>query len=189
MLCPDPRGFEFIPVRDLIDYPHSVPNKPGVYAFFLRGGTRLLEATSWFELDDRRPLSRRGHQHLYTGAADFLGERLKQHMRIGHLHNSSVRKSLLAIEYTTKALSRSGTPACEVRGQLSLTEWLRKNSTVGICFNSQPFELERMMLALHPSPLNITWRREHPYARQLSQWRCKVFPPGDSRPSHRMRRL
>lgn len=185
----DPRNFKFIPVRDLIDDPDSVPNERGVYTFFFRGGARLLQETGWFELDGRRPLSVHGHAYLYTGGAYCVGNRLKQHVRVVNIHTSSLRTTLLAIECATNAISRSGTSACRVRGQQSLTEWLRKNAIVGIQFSKTPFELERKLLAVHPSPLNIVWRRQHPFARQLSAWRCEVFPKGDSRPAHKMRKL
>ncbi|MGH6877488.1 MAG: GIY-YIG nuclease family protein [Rhizomicrobium sp.] len=182
--------FTRIPVRDLIDYPRPVrPDEPGVYAVFLRGGNHLLEATSWFEMDDRRPLSIRGHQHLYTGAGDLLHARLKQHLRIGHLNGSSVRKTLLSIQVVKRAISRSGTPQCRVFGQVSLTAWLRANAFVAVQFTKNPFDVERQILKEQPSPFNIQWRREHPYARQLTEWKCKVFPRDDPRPRRRMRRL
>jgi hypothetical protein len=186
---PDPRDFTFIPVRDLIDHAHPVPNEAGVYGFFIRGGTRLLEATGWFDLDSRRPLTVRRHQLLYVGAANWLGERLKQHMRTGHLENSSLRKTLLAIEYTTRALSRSGTPACRVRGQVTLTRWLRLNAIVGIRFTRNPFVVERHILEAHACPFNIQWRRQHAYAQALTKWKTETFPTGDSEPAHRMRKL
>jgi hypothetical protein len=189
MPAPDPRDFTFIPVRDLIDLRHPVQNKPGVYGFFLRGGTRLLEATDWFELDKRRPLTIRGHAHLYTGAADRLGDRLKQHMRIGHLENSSLRKTLLAIEVVARAISQSGTPACRVKGQVSLTTWLRANAIVGFRFTKNAFEMERQILEAHASPFNVAWRRDHAYAKQLTEWKCTVFPRGDRGPVYRMRKL
>jgi hypothetical protein len=187
MRCPDLTKFEFISVRDLIDHAHPVPDKPGCYGFFLRGGSRLLEATDWYKLDGRRPLTIRRHALLYVGAANWLGERFKQHMRIGNL--SSLRKSLLAVEYMREAISRSGTPACNVRGQCTLTRWLCGNAIIGFRFTKNAFEMERRILAAHPSPFNIAWRREHPYARQLSAWKCEVFPKGDSEPVHRMRKL
>jgi hypothetical protein len=186
---PDPRDFTFIPVRDLIDLRHPVPDKPGVYGFFLHGGTRLLELTSWFELDGRRPLTIRDHQLLYAGGALRLGERLKQHMRIGHLENSSLRKTLLAIEYARHAVSRSGTPACKVRGQISLTAWLRENAIVGIQFTRKPFVLERQILEAHACPFNVALRRETAYAKVLTRWKAETFPKDNPEVAHRMRKL
>ena len=185
----DPRRFTFVRFRDLLDGRDSLPNARGVYAFFLRGGTRILELTSWFELDGRAPPSIRGFQHMYTGAADLLGKRLQQHMRTGHLDNSTFRKTLLATQFMAGAISRSGTPSCNVRGQASLNEWLRQNAILSFQLTSKALLLERRVLEVHPSPFNITWRRDHPYARQISAWKCEVFPKGDRKRVYRIRTL
>lgn len=186
MLPVDLQHLILIPARFIVNKPHILPTGPGVYLFFLRGGSRLLAATNYAEFSSQRPLSIRGRQYLYTGAALRLAERLKQHMT-SDLTSSSLRLSLLAIERIHKAISSSGTPACNVRGEKSLSAWLSANAVVGIELTENPFERERELLATYPSPLNIALRREAPYARALSGWRQSTFPPSQPDRARRIR--
>jgi hypothetical protein len=175
MLPNELKHLKLIPYCRLADRPNDLPDDPGVYLFFLNGGTRLLEATSYFDVDGQPPLSVRGMQHVYTGAAYYLRERLKQHLGTS-VENSSLRKTLLSIEHKFQALSNSRTPGCQVKGQKTLTEWLRQNALVGIQIAQEPFARERQILERYASPFNIALRRDRPYARALSKWRCAAFP-------------
>jgi hypothetical protein len=177
-----------IPARFIVNKPHILPTGPGVYLFFLRGGTRLLAATNYCQFSSQRPLSVRSRQYLYTGAALRLAERLRQHMT-SDLTSSSLRLSLLAIERVHKGISSSGTPACNVRGEKSLSAWLCANAVVGIELNENPFERERELLATYPSPLNIALRREAPYARALSGWRQSTYPASQPDRARRIRHV
>src|SRR5690242_10706763 len=100
-----------LPAGLVFQQPAAVPMEPGAYLFFFNGGTRLLEATSYFDCDPRRPLCIEGREHLYTGAARDLRIRLRQHLE-ADLTSSSLRMTLLAIEQEKQAISRSHTPAC-----------------------------------------------------------------------------
>src|SRR5437879_5401256 len=79
------------------DFP-EIPERPGVYLFYLDGGTRLLNRTGYFDTDSRSPLARQGRTHLYTGAAHNLRLRMKQHLD-RDWRGSTFRKSLLAVEF------------------------------------------------------------------------------------------
>jgi predicted GIY-YIG superfamily endonuclease len=167
-----------IPAEILLSGETRVPEAPGVYLMFFRGGRQLLAATSYFDLDGRPTHTVRGRSHLYTGAADNLRRRLKQHM--SQINGSSLRRTLLAIELGSGAISRSETPDCAVRGELTLTRWMRSNVLVGVRLTKAPFELERRLLAAHPSPFNLALRRRQKYAKALSALRQSVFPSGDT---------
>lgn len=175
MLPDELRHLTVIPFRALIESTEQVPQRPGVYLFFLRGGTALLQATSYFEFGRRDPISLDGMTHVYTGAARFLRDRLRQHAG-SDTENSSIRKTLLSIESKFGAISNSGTPLCHVKGHLTLTSWLCENAAIAIENHSRPFARERVILNKYASPFNIAHRREDPYARALSAWRCAVFP-------------
>lgn len=165
----------FFSARKVLRDPTTVPAEPGAYLFFFKGGTRLLRATSYFDHEARAPLTVRDRQHLYTGAARDLRVRLRQHME-ADLTSSSLRMTLLAIEQKYSAISRSKTDDCTIKGERTLTRWLRGNAYIGIVAHDEPFMLERMLLEQHPSPFNIVMRRQHPYARTLSKCRQSVFP-------------
>jgi hypothetical protein len=179
MLPKDLSTLTVIPVSLILVDIERVPARAGVYLFFFHGGTRLLAATSYFNVNRRHPLSFSRHQHLYTGAAYDLRRRLKQHMSL--IESSSMRRSLLALERERKAISRSKTPGCNVKGELSLTRWLSKNALVGIELTENPFPRERQLLAQHASPLNVTFRRQEPFARSLLEMRRNAFRSWGSR--------
>lgn len=177
-----------LPARQLLRDPSKFPAAPGAYLFFFNGGTRLLEATSYFDCDPRPPVSNRGRQHLYTGAARDLRVRLRQHME-ADVTSSSLRMTLLAIEQKDRAISRSETPDCAIKGEKTLTAWLCKNAYIGLVLNEDSFKQERELLEQYPSPFNIVMRRRHPYARALSKSRQSAFPAHSPEHWRRVRHL
>lgn len=157
-----------------------VPNKPGIYMFFLRGGTEFLHSSGYFALGGEPPLDIEGYQHLYTGAGQDLRRRLHQHLHRNWI-SSSFRTSLLAVEYARQAISRSGTPHSRVVGDRSLSVWLNRNAVIGYRPTGRPFDCERELIRTHTSPLNLTLRRQHPYSRQLQVWRSQAFETATQR--------
>jgi hypothetical protein len=189
MVPSDLRHIKLIPYSTLMDRPNDIPDYPGVYLFFLNGGGRMLETTAYYDMEARRPFSLGVMTHVYTGSAMNLRERLKQHLRTG-IENSSIRKTLLTLEQIFGALSESGTPACNVKGQKTLTAWLRENAIVGYEYHREPVRRETQILKRHASPFNIAMRRHRPYAQALREWRCKAFPASEGRlPNRRLRSL
>ena len=176
MLPDELKHLKLILASTLLRDPWAAPDLPGVYLFFLSGGLRLLHSTSYFEFGGKRPLTARGRQHLYTGAAAFtLRERLQANLR-ADITSSSFCRSLLAIEHVRKAISQSGTRECWVAGERSLTKWLSENALVGIEATDDPFGREHELLNRYASPFNIALRRDQPYSRALSAWRSAAFP-------------
>jgi len=189
MVPSDLRHIKLIPYATLMDRPNDIPNYPGVYLFFLNGGGRMWEVTAYYEMETRRPFSLGVMTHVYTGSAMNLRERLKQHLGTT-IENSSIRKTLLSLEQIFGALSGSDTPACKVKGQKTLTAWLRENAIVGYEYHRDPVRRENQILKRHASPFNIAMRRGRPYARALSEWRCKAFPASAGRkPGRRLRSM
>lgn len=178
--------FRFASPLTLIKQPSSIPDESGVYLFFFRGGRRILSALSYEDPGFRPLLSLGRRTHLYTGAARNLRERLRQHIT-ADLTSSSLRLSLLAVEQSAHALSRSGTPACEVKGERTLNLWLQANATIAFELTTSPFLRERDILERCASPLNIVFRREHPFARRLSRWRQARFPAANRARARRIR--
>lgn len=154
----------------------SVQESPAVYLVFLEGGARILASARYRATDNRPRLQFDGMVHVYTGAAENVRSRLIQHFRRDS-RGSSLRKTLLAIEHATKAISSSGTPRCAVSDEPSLSEWLFRNCLVAIAHSSEPFVLEREIVKSYDSPLNITHQRRNPYAKQLMCWRKTAFSP------------
>jgi predicted GIY-YIG superfamily endonuclease len=177
MLPDELSAFSIFSAEVVVAAEERLPEQPGVYIFFVRGGNRLLRATSYYDLDGRHPLGFRRHHHLYTGAASDLRRRLKQHMAF--IAASSLRRSPFALEHYNRAISRSDTPGCMVKGERTLTEWLCRNALIGIELGEHPLERERYLLSRYASPLNLTLRRREPYARALSAMRRAAFPSSD----------
>jgi len=185
MLPDDLRQLVVIPAGLVLRHEEQIPERPGIYMFFFRGGNRLLEASRYFDFSRHRPLGFRRRQHLYTGAGHDLRRRLKQHMTF--VAASSLRRSLLALERETQAISLSKTPECEVVGEQSLTAWMCRNALIGIEIGRNPLERERALLSRYASPLNLTLRRQQPYARALTQMRLAAFPAWDDGCVERLR--
>lgn len=167
--------FSLIPANKIARNLANVPTGPGVYMFFVRGGQRLLEQTSYFDLDGRAPAALDSHIHLYTGAANDLQLRMKQHFHRDR-RSSTFRETLLAIEIARQAISKSLTPASMVTCEETLSRWLFENVIIGFRYFQRPFQLESELIEAHVSPFNITLRRTNPYARALMQWRHEAFP-------------
>lgn len=180
------RNLTLIPANKVLEDIEAIPKEPGIYLFFVHGGEQLLRATAYFDGVERELLRVLDCDHLYTGAATTtLRERLQTNLR-ADVTSSSLCRSLLAIERAHRAISESGTPGSQnVRGERSLAVWLRNNSIIGYETTSDPFRRERELLSLYSSPLNIVHRRDDPYARALSAWRCAAFPA--DRPEHARR--
>lgn len=189
MLPAELKHFTLIPAAKLTSEPGYLPDKPGVYLFFVRGGDSVLASTSYFETGGESPLRVRKHVHLYTGAARFsLVDRVLTNLH-ADVTSSSFCRSLLAIERMSRAISRSGTPDCAVVGERTLRVWLRRNALVGFEATDDPFGREHELLASFASPLNIALRRDTPHSRVLSEWRCTVFPPDQPQEARRIRYL
>lgn len=190
MLPDELKNLAFLSAHDIFRCPEDVPAYAGVYLVFLRGGLRILQATSYFDTAEEMPLSIRDHDHLYTGAASNLRDRLEQHMR-RDIRSSSLRKTLLAIEHQQRAISGCGRHMRRIVNEESLTEWMCCNAVIGIQFTSAPFDRERELISRYHSPFNITLRRHHPYSKALMMWRSATFPrwrPTDRRELVALRR-
>lgn len=176
---PELRHLKLIPFSKIVDRPYVLPTLGGVYFIFLRGGIRILETCSYFELGGHRPLVSWGRHHVYTGSTCNFRQRILTHCR-GDAKSSEFRLTLLAMEQTCKAISRSKTVSCNVKGNISLTRWLRENAWVAIepCERGWETAREREVILSYPCPLNIAHRRRHPFAKQITRWRQDKFPAG-----------
>jgi len=163
-----------IPAHAVTEEPELVPNDPGVYLFFVRGGTVILRASGYFRSGGGQPLEVDGRQHLYTGAADKLQRRMKQHFLRDH-RSSSFRTSLHALERIHHALSRTGTAMCKVRDERTLSRWMSRNVTIAFEPHADPFNREKELLHFYPAPLNIALQSSQPYSQHLSACRERTF--------------
>ena len=172
----DYQNLKLLNAHDLLASLAAIPQRPGVYLLFLNGGMRLLRATGYFQVGPRRLISVQNAQHVYTGAAHNLRDRIEQHLR-RDWRGSSFRKTLLAMQYARRAISKTRTPGSKVVGESTLTAWLRDNLRVAVIPTRAPFDVERKLIAATASPLNIAQRRRTGYPRRLAQWRRQAFAP------------
>lgn len=178
---PGPFGageFGFWRANDLVrDMGPIHDDASGVYAFFLRDGERLLEASGYFALGGKPPASIDGHLHLYTGLTYGLGRRLKNHLT-GETRTSTLRKSLLAIDRYCSKPDQIVIGCKDDFNEGPLSEWLEDNALIAVQFAHDPVPIEQTLLGATASPLNIAMRRESSYARRLIALRCAL----DSKP-------
>ena len=166
----------FIDAEELRNDAKQVPDKPGVYLWFVRGGKRLLELTHYYDTDTRDPLSYLNRAHLYTGASRDLRFRLSQHLRNEIVNQSSPRKSLIAIERIFGAVGQAVPSHFDVEEDGGLTDWIFENVVFGYRLHASPLGYETQILNAVPSPFNIVHRRQHRYAKYLMAWRAIAFP-------------
>jgi hypothetical protein len=147
--------------RDMFDNAgDSLPHSPGVYAFFIRRGAKLVKALG-LSADDRPELGHPtgGYSHIYSGSAGSLQHRLRVHL-LGNLQSSNLRHTLLASEHVHGALSATGvrlerTPNAD----LGLDRWLCDQAKV-LWWETESYrDLERTLVRSTKSPLNITFNR------------------------------
>jgi hypothetical protein len=156
-----------IPAQIIIEEPTVIPDVEGVFYVFVDGGSALLDATGYFA---NEPLTHDRSVHLYTGAARRLRPCIERHL-FGAAANSSLKRTLLAIEAACGGLSatiNSGTPSVTDE---SLTDWLTANAQFAYvpCQKSH-VHLSRLLRSI-VSPLNLKQQKTPEYATQLRQWR------------------
>jgi hypothetical protein len=99
------------------------------------------------------------------------------HLR-GGADQSGLRKTLVAAEFACKAISSTGTPACNITDKASLDEWLLRNVNFAFISCDDARGHEQRMLRKIASPLNIRGQRSPTFAQQLLRWRYEHFPRG-----------
>jgi hypothetical protein len=167
-------GFELRSAAELSEDQTPVSQiGPALYAFMIRGGDQLLDASGYFDLGGKPPTSVEGYCHLYTGYTHQLSTRLKRHLK-GDVRTSTLRKSLLSIDVLCvpkeKSILNSATPFNEE----PLNQWLATNAVVAVRRAECPELAEKDLLLRTASPLNITERKVQKYARRLIGLRCIV---------------
>jgi hypothetical protein len=168
--------FKLVPATHLRTNLNLIPERPGVYLWLVRHGQTLLELSSYFETDDRKPVTAGGHAHLYTGSAYDLRFRIGQHIRNPNPENSSPRKSLLALEHMFSAVTRIyGSQYGELKSG-GLTSWILDNVIFGFELTDSPITRETSLIHQMVSPFNIAHRRQHRYSKYLMAWRAIAFP-------------
>gem|GEM_PF-5557477 len=172
-----PQGeFRLIQASELRDSLAALPPEPGVYLWFVKHGDKLLEASSYFETDDRMPVTIGDHVHLYTGSAYDLRFRVGQHLRNECRENSSPRKSLLALEHMFSAITQVYGSQYDDLDAGGLTRWMYDNVIFAYEVHQSPVARETALIYRMATPFNIAHRRQHRYSKYLMAWRAIAFP-------------
>lgn len=153
----------------------EIPTGSGVYALLFRNGDRLLEAAGYGRAD-AQPWSLGDWHHLYTGRSATLRRRVALHLS-KTLNHSNVRESLLALHSHGNALAATGLALDgRVDPESALSSWLTAQCRVGFVETSNPFELERNIIAATASPLNISGRKRQGFTAVLEglRWRAAL---------------
>jgi hypothetical protein len=155
----------------------------GVYGVFFKRTERVLERCGYLDFDQRMPVEAHEGQLLYVGASlDPLRRRVLAHLS-GSSQGSSLRMTLGALFAEDLGLD----PISDGRrnyyhfgsGEGRLTEWIVENSSVGFYASDDPYGIERQILTDVAVPLNIEYRKRHPFSRYLMGLRAMIC----SRPS------
>ena len=159
------QGFAFLPAAELASGDRAIPDKPGVYALFVKGGTELLDRTSYVA-DPKAPIwVVDGRTHLYTGESRSLRGRLREHLKAIH-GPSNLRDTLAALGWRGELPGlQIGTD--RVASEEALSAWMRQNVVVGFKPCTYVKSVEEIILSEVASPLNIAGREGAAYARWL----------------------
>jgi predicted GIY-YIG superfamily endonuclease len=169
-------GFSFISACEFRRLRQGPGDSPAVYGLFVRGADRILELARYFDHSTAMPMQIGEYGHLYTGCSAEAATRIKRHL-VGDAHVSTFRKSMLAIEASCGAISRSGIGGwCgAMTPEAALSEWLATNALVGWQRCDHPFDEEASILDAWPSPLNIQGRASTSFARHLVELRVRTY--------------
>jgi hypothetical protein len=167
-----PTQLTLIPFSRFTKNPELLPAHSGVYMIFLKGGRKILQTCCYYESATSIPLRKWGRDHVYTGSSIDLRFRLLVHST-SNVRNSNFRQTLLSLEQTCRAISRSNTPYCSVKGEETLTRWLSANASVAVEETNawDQVKREKELLMMCASPFNIAYRRSDDFAKKLSEWR------------------
>jgi transposase-like protein len=187
-------GFTFMSVDAFAANFSSVPDGPGVYAVFIRGGAAMLERTGYVE-DPALPLWRRTDaDHVYTGETYGIRSRLAQHLN-GDIRVSNLRETLLALQSSDEALlGRASLDRGRDASEESLTRWLRTHAVIGYRSCGYVRDVEAAILSATASPLNVSRQNPTAYTATLLDLRRRFHsdvvsgwpkPPTTMRPKRR----
>ena len=167
------QGFTFVSARAYLEDKTLLPARPGVYVllFSEADASRILARSGYFP-DPSLPAWRYdGFQHLYTGEAYFLRQRLEEHLAKDS-SRSPLRETLLALHWSTDAL-HGGPVISDDRHatDAALNAWMLDRVLIGFKVCGYGREVERNMLKRAASPLNIRDRQATPYSELLRSLR------------------
>lgn len=162
--------------QDVLDDPETIPECSGVY--FIFGDTsELLAGTGYDQMEDRDPFTVGGTDLLYIGASRNLRARISCHLK-DDSSASTFRMSmgcLLKEDLDLTIFSQATRPTFAFgQGEARLTRWLCLNTAIAVWPCRDALDLEKALIKSLPAPLNITNRRQHPYARYLVQKRSEA---------------
>lgn len=153
--------FEFIDAAALLANDQAVPDKPGVYALFVRGGEAFLRAAGYtggavgsWQVNEGL--------HVYTGETYGLRSRLLTHIK-GDENGSNVRRTILALGLGKLSIPTEGFASDEA----ALSDWFARHVSVGFFPCAYVKDVERSILMETASPLNIQRPNAGPFAAAL----------------------
>ena len=160
--------FSLYTAREFLREPSQVRNAVGVYVILLRNAAdvfsraHLPSATSvaqWNLLD---------YHHVYTGLSTAMRSRATLHI-CGVTLESAVRESLLALQFSDKAIWEGDVPLTAWEDQL--TDWLAENAVVGFKLTDEPHTTEKALIERLPSPFNTAHNLRSSMTQAIAQRR------------------
>jgi transposase-like protein len=162
--------WNFLDADVVLNEPEAVPNGPGVYALFVRNHGRLLTGSGFAENADLPLWLHEGAGHLYTGETYGIRGRLLEHLA-GSIRGSPLRETLLALQFDLGLLQRA--PAENERALLegNLTAWMRENVIIGFKSCGYVRDMERTILSVTASPMNLVRPNPDDFTKSLHERR------------------
>ncbi len=162
--------------QSVLDDIEAIPECSGVY-FIFGDTTEVLGGTAYAEMEHRDPFSVGGTDLLYIGSSANLRARIGCHLK-DESSGSTFRMSMGCLLKESLDLTIYSQPTRTTfnfgQGEARLTRWLCLNTAIAIWPCQDAFDLEKALIKNLPSPINITNRRQHPYARYLLQKRSEA---------------
>lgn len=159
------RGFKFVDAQSFLAKPSEMPSEGGVYAIFLRDGSKMLDLAGFAAADGPPLWSKDGVVHVYTGESYDLRTRLLQHLTgVSHLHDR-----FLALQF---AGALPGAPKVSTdpdEAYRALNEWLASQVVIGYRSCGYVRDAEAAILKATASPLNLARCAKTPFRAALME--------------------
>ena len=153
-------------------------NFAGVYLVLFSSAELLLKELDFEQFDEPSPIVREGAHLLYVGASRrSVRSRIASNLSM-QAKGSSLRWSvgcILARYLDLKAVDLEDFG----EGEVLLRQWISNNALFAIIPTNEPFHLERSLIRLFQTPLNITHRKSRPLSKHLMHLRKLMCPPDE----------
>jgi hypothetical protein len=161
----DDLGFQIVSGKDLLISPKVMRDTLGVYMIFLSAADQVFTAAGLSGAEALRSWSVGDFQLVYIGEGIGVRSRAMQHLA-GTIRDSSVRESLLSLQFLSSVLWPEGSSSLTELEQ-RLTSFLIENTYIAFRYGGYVRDAERELIQRTASPFNTVGNSGSPLHSQL----------------------